>query len=211
MPKEHLIESSYEFIEICKSINKPKFIASLNVESLFTNVPVQETIDIILQNVYNHTEKPPPNIPKPILKDLLLICTTKSPFRGPDSKLYVQSDGVSMGSPLGPTLANYYMCNLENKAIAQLSIKPRIYCRYVDDCFIVIDNIEELYSLRNYFESNSVLRFTFETEINKKLPFLDICLERQSEKITTSIHVKPSASNEIQIIIVCALCNIKTQ
>ena len=196
MPKERMIESSYEFIEICKTIDNAKFIASLDVESLFTNVPVKETIDIIIENVYNNPDKCPPNIPKSILEKLLLICTTKSPFKNPNGELYVQTDGVSMGSPLAPTLANFYMCNLENKAFTELTIKPKIYCRYVDDCFIVIDNIKELHSLKNYFENNSVLKFTFETEINKKLPFLDVSVKRTEHQISTSVYCKPTGANE---------------
>lgn len=196
MPKEYVIDSTYEFIEICKSIRKPKHFASLDVESLFTNVPVAETIQIILENVYNHRSKQPPDIPRLILEELLLICTTQCPFRDHKGTLFVQQDGVSMGSPLGPTLASYYMCHIENNAFQNLSIKPAIYCRYVDDCFLMIDNIKELESLKSYFEEHSVLKFTYEVEINKKIPFLDIMVTRSPESLSTTVYRKPTNSNE---------------
>jgi hypothetical protein len=196
MPKKHMIDSTHEFVEICKSVQQPKFFASLDVESLFTNVPVHETIDIILDNVYNHPTLEPPEISKVILKKLLTTCTTKSPFRNIDGSLYVQTDGVSMGSPLGPTLASFYMCHLENSAFDNLTTKPKIYCRYVDDCFVVMDSVDELHALKEYFENNSVLRFTYETEIKRKLPFLDVLLHRTVSGIETSVYKKSTNTEE---------------
>ena len=38
-----------------------------------------------------------------------------------------------MGSPLGPTFANYYMGDLESKTLTNIENPPLIYCRYVDD------------------------------------------------------------------------------
>ena len=90
---------------------------SLDVESLFTNVPVDRTINIILEKVYNHPSIPPPAIPKNIMRELLITCTTEVPFRNINGDMYVQCDGVSMGSPLGPTFANFFMAEVEKKYI----------------------------------------------------------------------------------------------
>ena len=70
-----------------------------------------------------------------------------------------------MGSPLGPTFANFYMCHVENK-IAQEHMEemPLIYARYVDDIFILTENTKKNFKLKQYFESYSVLKFTYETE-----------------------------------------------
>ncbi len=40
------------------------------------------------------------------------------------NKTYVQCDGVAMGSPLGPILADIFMNNLENKLNKFSSNKP---------------------------------------------------------------------------------------
>ena len=92
-------------------------MGSLDVEGLFTNVPVHETIEIILQHVYENEDPSllPPDIPKNLLKSLLEICTTDSPFYSPDGTLYRQIDSVSMGCILGPTVANYYVGHSERK------------------------------------------------------------------------------------------------
>ena len=99
------------------------------------------------------------------MKELLLICTIKSPFKGVDGNIYLQKDGVMMGSPLGPTFANFYMCHAENK-IAQEHPEemPLIYARHADDIFFLTENVEKLFQLNQYFETYSVIKFTYETE-----------------------------------------------
>ena len=70
MPKKYMINSTDEFLDILKSTENKEngILASLDVDSLFTNIPVEETIEIILQNVYNHNQLSKPAISKTILK-----------------------------------------------------------------------------------------------------------------------------------------------
>ncbi|XP_076057202.1 uncharacterized protein LOC143034738 [Oratosquilla oratoria] len=46
-----------------------------------------------------------------------------------------------MGSPLGCTFADFYMCHLENKVLQNPELRPFTYCRYVDDIFVEARNI----------------------------------------------------------------------
>ena len=127
------MKSSDEFITVLRC-NEPRgIIASLDVQNLFTNVPVAETVDIILKYVYEDNELPPPWLPRKVLKGLLLACTTEAPFSAPSGQLYTQVDGVAMGSPLGVLFANAYMCHSEDKVFGNLVDKPHIYKRYIDD------------------------------------------------------------------------------
>ena len=84
-------------------------MASLDVDSLFTNIPLDETIDICVDNLYNDNENPP-NIPKHDFCNLVNIATKESFFMF-NNKYYKQVDGVAMGSSLGPVLANIFMCS----------------------------------------------------------------------------------------------------
>ena len=52
-------------------------------------------------------------------------------------KLYRQIDGVAMGGPLGPTLANFFLGHLETKLFNGIDFGPSLYIRYVDDIFAV--------------------------------------------------------------------------
>ena len=52
-----------------------------------------------------------------------------------NSEIYSQVDGVAMGSPLRPTLANILMEYLESKLVGELSSQA-LYIRYMDDCHL---------------------------------------------------------------------------
>ena len=80
-------------------------VVSFDVVSLYTNIPLLETIEIISESVYDENSVIVPPFPKLIFKKLLTIAT-QGMFMYND-KLYKQIDGVAMGSPLGPSLANF--------------------------------------------------------------------------------------------------------
>ena len=46
--------------------------------------------------------------------------------------MYEQTDGVAMGSPLGPLMANVFMCHFKEKLTCN-GMLPSLYKRYVDD------------------------------------------------------------------------------
>ena len=70
------------------------------------------------------------------------------------------------------------------------SLKPTVYCRYVDDILLVIDNINQLEQLKQTFETNSKLKFTFEIETCKQLPFLDTLITRKLHHLETTVYRK---------------------
>ena len=96
-----------------------------------------------------------------------------------------------MGSPLGPTFADYYMCHLENNVFEHNpELKPYIYVRYVDDCFLLVSDNLLLSNIKNKFESESVLQFTFEKEKHQQLPFLDTLVKRCNNQFVSSVYIK---------------------
>ena len=52
-------------------------MASLDFDSLFTNIPIEETINICVDNLYNDNENPP-NIPKHDFRNLFNIATKET-------------------------------------------------------------------------------------------------------------------------------------
>ncbi|XP_064089219.1 uncharacterized protein LOC135203418 [Macrobrachium nipponense] len=109
VPSRYSLSSSVEFLEEIRDSPGTGIIASLDVESLFTNVPVDETIDIIMDRVYRDPSTAPLNIPEASLHTLLDICTKRAPFSTHRGQMFCQKDGVAMGSPLGVLFANFYM------------------------------------------------------------------------------------------------------
>ena len=71
-------------------------MCSFGVSSLFTNVPLDETIQICLDKLYALPDAP--TLPRSVLKVLLDYASKKSHFMF-DGQYYDQIDGVAMGSP----------------------------------------------------------------------------------------------------------------
>ena len=96
-----------------------------------------ETIEICSQAFYSG-DLPEPIIPKHVFTDLMKIVTSSVEFSF-NNCMYRQIDGVAMGSPLGPVLANIFVGFYESKLFDKIS-KPRIYYRYVDDTFALFQD-----------------------------------------------------------------------
>jgi hypothetical protein len=130
------------------------------------------------------------------LKRLILFAAQENHFFF-NNKLYDQIDGVSMGSPLGPILANIFMCNFETKAINNyLGIKPLVYKRYVDDCFLIFKTKQLCDAFFRYINKlHPNIKFTKDEESNDTLSFLDILIKRNCDGLfETTIYRKPTFS-----------------
>ena len=60
-----------------------------------------------------------------------------------------------MGSPLGPTLANAFLCHYEKLWLdnCPLEFRPVVYRRYVDDIFVLFKTKDNLLWLARYMNS----------------------------------------------------------
>ena len=85
-------------------------MGSVDFDSLFTNIPLEETIDICTNTLFENMEKV--GLSKIEFKELLSLATKESYFIF-NGQLYKQVDGVAMGSPSGPTLANAFLVHFE--------------------------------------------------------------------------------------------------
>ena len=90
-----------------------------------------ETIDIATNKVYHESNANNPPFPKEIFKQLLKLATTG--IFSFDNKLYQQTDGLSMGSPLAPTLANLFVGELEKQHFSNGLGQATFYKRYKDE------------------------------------------------------------------------------
>ena len=96
VPNDYSCRDTFSFVSQIKNANlSKKFLVSYDVTSLFTNIPLQETIDIAVNLIFNHN--PNLNITEKELKKLFLFATSQTHFIF-NSKFYNQIDGVAMGS-----------------------------------------------------------------------------------------------------------------
>ena len=98
-----------------------------DVASRFTNIPLQETIGIAINIIFNHNSNL--NLTR---KELFLFATSQTHFIF-NSKFYNQIDGVAMVSPLAPVLLNIFMEFHASSWLNECNLnKPNFYLRYVD-------------------------------------------------------------------------------
>ena len=104
---DYSCKDTFSFVSQIRNANlSKKFLVSYDITSLFTNIPLQETIDIAINLIFNHN--PNLNITRKELKKLFLFATSQTHFIF-NSKFYNQIDAVAMGSSLAPVLANIFM------------------------------------------------------------------------------------------------------
>ena len=189
----YTVDSTKEFVEKIKTLRIPNdhVMISFDVVSLFTNVPLNRTIEIILRKVYDE-KLIRTKIKRHEMRELLILCTQGVPFTF-NGETYLQIDGVMMGSPLGALFANIFMCELENTIIPKIQDIIGHWTRYVDDTFAIIEtkNVSRVETELNNFHDS--IKFTYELEKDKKISFLDVLITRTEEEgIETSVYRKPT-------------------
>ena len=168
-------------------------MASLDVDSLFTNIPLDKTIDICIDNLYKDDENSS-KIPKDVFCNLVTVATRESFFMF-SSKFYKQIDGVAMGSPLGPALANIFMCSFENKWLKDcpLSLKPVFHRWYVYDMFVLFSSLDQEQKFKKYLSSkHPSIKVSLEND--GCLSFRDINIFREKGKFVTNVYQKKTFS-----------------
>ena len=98
------------------------------------------------------------------MKEMLTLCTKNVHFTY-NKKIFVQTDGDAMGSPLGPVLADIFMIQLEKTLLPDIYILYiKFWRRYVDDTisYVKIGSIKHILSLLNSFDKS--IQFKFESE-----------------------------------------------
>ncbi|XP_072025293.1 uncharacterized protein [Amphiura filiformis] len=195
----HHIQNSQDFVSKLQTLklDEAEVLTSYDVTALFTSVPVDGALDIVkelLDKDKSWTKRTYLN-EKEIIK-LLEFCltTTYFKFRG---QLYQQDHGCAMGLPVSPIIANLYMEWFENKALTSTADPPRIWLRYVDDTFVVI-NKEKVQQFTDHINSqNEHIKFTNDPEKDGQLPFLDTLVKRQTDgTVKVSIYRKPTHTDQ---------------
>ena len=106
---EFTAKNSFDFAEEVVNYDHNLYMASLDIESSFTNIPLEETIKNCVNGVLSNNSYSG-KLSRKDLYELPKLATTESSFIF-DNKLYKQIDRVAMGSPLDTTLANAFLCH----------------------------------------------------------------------------------------------------
>ena len=125
-----------------------------------------------------------------------------------NNEIYQQKDGVAIGSPLGPLLADIFMAKLESTELKRFLDGCILYKRYMDDIFCVVDeelNMEKLLGDLNLAHDN--IRFSYELESNNNFPFLMLRLQDWSMGLRKEKYsVSPHGLANAHILVVSSHC-----
>ena len=131
---EYKVNDTQSFPSMLKDqtpMNPNEEYVSYDVEFPFTNIPVDETINYIINEIYQK-KKLPQICSKTIFKRLLYKLTTEVLFQF-NYQLLKQTNGCTMGGPLSVTLSDIHMIRMETDVV--VPIRPIFYKPYIDDIY----------------------------------------------------------------------------
>ena len=207
IPNQKMLNSTKNFLDKLDEfdVQPGDKMVSFDVVSLFTNVPLIYTINLIADYVYSSSTPPP--FSKTVFKNMMKTAT-QGYFLFNDT-LYQQIDGVIMGSPLGPTLANFFLADKEVKEWFGDDCRhnPALYPRYVDDIYAIFRNGVDINSFLNKINnSHKNIKFTVE-EASETLPFLDVEIKLNETSYDSWVFRKKTHTGVL--LNFCAIAPIK--
>ena len=167
---------------------------SLDVSSLYTNIPNKEGVEASHQALLS--ERGLVNNPSNLsLAELLWLVLTLNNFKF-DGKNYLQIGGTAMGTRLAPSFANIFMYHFEEQHVYPYPYKPTLWLRYIDDIFMVWDHgLDELNKFIQHLNT-SMDSIKFTTEISdSELNFLDVKVSVNNNHLITDLYIKPTDRN----------------
>lgn len=181
---------------ICNfDIKNSDIFVTLDVESLYTSIPIIEGIDSIRQSFMNNPQR---NRPDSYILKLLEITLFRNDFQFFD-KTFLQIKGTAMGKKYAPSFANIYMHFWEQNALSLSHQKPTIWKRYIDDIFCIwphsLSDLELF--IKHLNSTNPHIKITA-THSSSHVDFLDCTVFKSSEKLCTKVFFKES--NSLQLL-----------
>ena len=196
----HHMKNTADFVQQLKGITLQanEDIVSYDVSALFTSVPIDPAISIIRRKLELDQElhlRTSMNVEQITSLPEFCLKTTYFQFQG---RFFEQLQGAAMGSPISPIVANLYMEDFENKAINTTECPPRVWKRYVDDTFVVIEANKKQGFLNYINNVDPFIHFTTEdARTDGSIPFLDTIVMPQFDgSLLTSVYRNPTHTDQ---------------
>jgi len=187
------VSNSYQVIKELNDFKiEPNYkLVSLDVTSLFTNVP----IDLAMESIERRWDSISHNtlIPLQEFKSAVKF-VLNSTFFTFNNVCYKQIFSTPMGFSLSPVIADPVLQDLEISAIKNLPFYLLFYYRYVDDIVLTAPSNSLDLLLQSFNAQHSRLQFTMEIERDKKVSFLDLTFINDDGKLIFDLSRKPTFS-----------------
>ena len=131
------LKDTTDFLNFIEKTKLPKdtILVSMDVTSLYTNIPQEEGITTVCEAYEEFYERKPP-IPTRYLREMLSLILQENLFQF-NGKDYLQTHGTAMGRKMAVAFANIFMAKIEKKNTRQSNTKPIICKRFMDDVIYV--------------------------------------------------------------------------
>ncbi|XP_046404148.1 uncharacterized protein LOC124169549 [Ischnura elegans] len=184
---ERHVKNSSEFVKNLSKIHleDADVMVRLDVVSLFSQLPRDDTLKL-LESRFD------------LEKVELFRHVFRSTYFKYDGEFYEMTDGLPMGSPLSPAVANFFMEYFEQKALAKAHWKPKCFLRSMNHTFIVWPHGDKHLEtfLKSMNRQHPKIKFTMEKEKDEKIPFLDVLIHRRGDgTIGHSVYRDPNHSD----------------
>ena len=171
-----------------------KYLASLDIKSLYTNI----SVDKCIERLYNHLRESNSIFPLPISKliKICTLCTSHCNFQY-NNIFYKQKFGLPMGCPLCGVLACIYLEFVESGSFKYIIPNTAHYFRYIDDILLIYPQDLDFHSITDRLNNvEPSIKFTYELEYNSTLPFLVILLIMNIYQLEFKVYRKPTCKND---------------
>lgn len=147
----------------CDRILEYSYPASLDVVNMFTSIPVDDSIQCIIQMADHHNLQTYGLLNEDLA--LLLKAALNSNYFTFEGVHYKQMKGLPMGSVISGTIATLFMNSIEQLLSPHLD--ATLYCRYVDDVFLLTKSADKAVEILSHFNNaHPSLRFELEHPVN---------------------------------------------
>ena len=137
------IKDTTDFINFVEKriIPQDTILVSMDVTSLYTNIPQEKGIQTVCSSYENfHNNNPP--IPSYYLKKILGLILKENSFEFKGEN-YLQTHGTAMRAKMAVAFANIFMAENETNLLNKSTMKPIAWKRYIDDVFSLWDTKRE--------------------------------------------------------------------
>ena len=190
------VQDNMDFLRHIDNINRSNIITpdtllvTMDVSSLYTNIPHKDGTDACRHYLDTRQEKKPSTS---FLCNLITLILTLNNFVF-NSINFLQIQGTAMGTCMAPNYANLFMGKFETSFLESWPFKPLVWLRYIDDIFILWnegrDRLLEFISAANDF--HPTIKFTHDIS-NTLIHFLDITVHKtDANRLETDLYSKPT-------------------
>jgi hypothetical protein len=180
------------------TVNNNTKLCPSDTENMYTNILTEE-INKIVTNILTTHNTCPTIYQQELLK--LLDTTLSQNYFQFNQNQYKQISGLAMGTPTSAILSESFLQYLEHNHIIHILQKHNIigYYRYADNILIIYNiQITQIQNtLNEFYSTHNVLKFTMETEKERKLNFLDITLKNKGKKTEFNNYRKPTNTDHL--------------